>query len=109
MAERAPTPSERRDRLVFYPVAVVGGVFCMTIFVSIAVMFGDNRAPVNQWINTHINSILVYEAAILIAISLAAMTIDRLRTLAAQRRSAEAALFDDSRDAAPAGESPRVD
>lgn len=79
---------DRRDSLVFYPVAVVGGVFCLSIFICIAATFGDPDVPVNRWVNRHFSAILLGEAMLLIVVSIGAMTADRLRHL--RHRDAEA-------------------
>ncbi len=76
-----PTPEEQRDRLVFYPVAIMGGVFCVTVFMSIAALLGDQQVPAKQWINRHITTVLVVEAVLLLLTGILAMTIDRQRTL----------------------------
>lgn len=83
----APTPEEQRDRLVFYPVAVVGGVFCVTVLMTIAAAFGDPQAPVAKWLNRNATPLLLWETALLVTISVLAMTIDRVRTLRKRNHS----------------------
>jgi len=75
------TPDERRDRLVFYPVAVVGGLFCLTVLMTIAATFGDPQAPMARWLNRHGTPLLLWETALLVTVSVLAMVIDRVRTL----------------------------
>lgn len=75
------TPDERRDRLVFYPVAIVGGLFCLTVLMTIAAAFGDAQSPATKWLNQNATPLLLWETAVLAAVSLMAMAIDRTRTL----------------------------
>lgn len=80
-----PTPEERTDRLVFYPVAAVGGAFAVTVLMTIAAAFGDPQAPANQWFNRHATPLLLWETALLVVVSVLAMVIDRVRTLRRMR------------------------
>jgi len=84
--DRPLTPDEKRDRLVFYPVAVVAGIFCLTVFMTIAAVFGDPQAPFTRWMNRNATPLLLWETALLVTIGILAMTIDRLRTLQRIRR-----------------------
>lgn len=85
-----PSPEQlRRDRAVFYPVAAVGLLFCMSIFICIAAAFGDPDVPVNRWINRNFTSILLAEAGLLFVAGFAAMTIDRLYTLRERKAAAQ--------------------
>lgn len=93
-----PTPEERTDRLVFYPVAAVGTVFAVTVLMTIAATFGDPRAPANQWFNRHATPLLLWETALLVVVAVLAMFIDRVRTL---RRSREAQDLADWADRMP--------
>jgi len=81
------TPDERRDRLVFYPVAVVGGLFCLTVLMTIAATFGDPQAPAARWLNRHGTPLLLWETALLVTVSVLAMVIDRIRTLQRLKKS----------------------
>jgi len=85
---RTLTPDERRDRWVFYPVAVVGGLFCVTVLMTIAAAFGDPQAPVAKWLNRNATPLLLWETALLVTIGILAMTIDRFRTLKKKQRDA---------------------
>jgi hypothetical protein len=88
MPPESPTTSDTlRDRLVFYPVAVAGFVFCLTVLSIIAAAFADPQAPVPRWLNDHAISLMLWEAALVASISILAMLIDRLRTLRKQRGS----------------------
>ena len=91
-----PTSDEQRDRLIFYPVAVIGGLFCLSLFVTIAAIFGDPDAPVNRWINHNSGTILLAETGILMVIGLLAMWFDRVNTLRKQRESAATSDENDS-------------
>lgn len=82
LPEHPPATSEqRRDRVIFYPVALTGFLFCLTVFIAIACLFGDPQVPLKQWINRHITLILVVETAVLVTIGFLSMAIDRVRTL----------------------------
>jgi len=69
------------DRAIFYPVAFVGAIFCMSIFVIIAATFGDADNPVNEWVNKNATQILLWETLLLVTVSIGAMTYDRVRTV----------------------------
>lgn len=69
------------DRAIFYPVAFVGAIFCMSIFVIIAATFGDAGNPVNDWVNKNAIPILLWETLLLVTVSIGAMTYDRVRTM----------------------------
>ncbi len=70
-----------KDRVIFYPVAVVGAVFCISIFVVIATAFGDPLAPANQWVNKFATPLLLFETLLLVTVAIGAMAADRVRTL----------------------------
>ncbi|MFM8474193.1 MAG: hypothetical protein ACKOEO_00145 [Planctomycetaceae bacterium] len=57
----------------------------ITILAMIAVLFGDDRAPFAQVINRYGNSALVIEFILIIALTLASMTADRIATLRQMR------------------------
>ncbi|WP_417847392.1 hypothetical protein [Thalassoglobus sp.] len=71
----------RRERMTFYPVIVISTIFCVSIFIVIAVTFGDQDVPVNRWVNKNANLILIVETVLLTITAIGAMTVDRLRTL----------------------------
>jgi hypothetical protein len=106
MMNQPTSTSDRRDRLVFYPVAVVGGLFCLSIFICIAATFGDPEVPVNRWINRHFSMILLGEAVLLVVVCIGAMTIDRLRFLHQQDSESPAGTRN---EAAPEGTADHVD
>lgn len=76
-----PDDDARRDRMTFYPVIVLAALFCVTIFMVIAATFGDPANPANRWMNANANSLLIGESILLVVAAVAAMTIDRVRTL----------------------------
>lgn len=86
MTEISPPENARRDRLIFYPVAALGGLFCLSIFICIAATFGDPEVPLNQWITRNFTSILLGEAGVVLVVGFAAMTVDRLITLRERRQ-----------------------
>lgn len=71
----------RHDRMTFYPLIVMGAIFCISIFIVIATTFGDPDHPLNRWVNLNANLILITETVLLVILSVGAMTVDRLRTL----------------------------
>ncbi|WP_437203151.1 hypothetical protein [Planctomicrobium sp. SH664] len=90
------TPSQpdqtRQDRLVFYPVAVVGAVFCITVLASTVSLFSDPDHPLSRWMQKYGTRALVLETILLIATALLAMTIDRFKTLKQQQLRRSPAL-----------------
>ncbi len=73
----------RRDRMTFYPLIVMGAIFCISIFIVIATAFGDPDHPLNRWVNQNANLMLITETVLLVTLSVGAMTVDRQRTLRA--------------------------
>jgi hypothetical protein len=67
--------------LLFRLIIPVTALFIITILALIATLFGDDRAPVAQFINQYGNSLLIIEFLAIVALTLAAMTADRLATL----------------------------
>lgn len=79
------------DRAIFYPVAFVGAIFCMSIFVIIAATFGAADNPVNEWVNKNATQILLWETLLLVTVSIGAMTYDRIRTMRRMQAMSDAA------------------
>ena len=96
----------RRDRMTFYPLIVMGAIFCISIFIVIATTFGDPDHPLNSWVNLNANLILITEAVLLVILSIGAMTVDRLRTLKklASEQKEQENIPEESCDDAPAPE-----
>jgi hypothetical protein len=90
-SQTPPTSETQRDRLVFYPVAGAGFVFCLTVLSIIASAFADPQAPVARWLNAHAISLMLWEAALVVVISVLAMVIDRVRTLRKRQADHDAA------------------
>lgn len=67
--------------LLFRAIVPATAAFVITILALIATLFGDDRAPLAQFINRYGNSLLVAEFILIVALSLAAMTADRIATL----------------------------
>lgn len=67
--------------LLFRLVIPATAAFVITILAMIAVLFGDDRAPFAQVINRYGNVALVVEFILIIALTLASMTADRIATL----------------------------
>lgn len=86
---KSPAQDAFRDRLVFYPVAAMGALFCISVFaVTTAAVVGDPAVPLTRWLMRYGNALLLIEAGLLVATGLSAMTIDRLRTLRRLRSAA---------------------
>lgn len=66
---------------LFQLVIPATAIFIVTILSLIAIVFSDQRAPVAQWLNRYGNTLLVTEFAVVIFLSLLAMTMDRRQTL----------------------------
>lgn len=71
--------------LLFRLVIPATAAFVITILAMIAVLFGDDRAPFAQVINRYGNAALVIEFILIIALTLASMTADRIATLRQMR------------------------
>lgn len=67
--------------LLFRLIVPAAAAFVITILAMIAMVFGDERAPLAQVINRYGNAALVIEFAVVVVLALAAMTADRLATL----------------------------
>ncbi|MFG0332112.1 MAG: hypothetical protein ACF8TS_02010 [Maioricimonas sp. JB049] len=82
VSQAAPEPERTVESNVFFSVVIVfGALFVVTVLISIAIAFGDPRAPANQWVNRHLTTLLGVEVVLLIVAGLLAMVIDRVRTL----------------------------
>ena len=67
--------------LLFRLIVPAAAAFVITILAMIAMVFGDDRAPLAQVINRYGNVALVIEFVVVVVLALAAMTADRLATL----------------------------
>lgn len=74
-------PPKTKPSLFFRLIVPATVVFILTILALIASVFGDPRAPVSRWLDANGNSLLMWEFAIVVFLSILAMTIDRIRTL----------------------------
>ncbi len=85
--------------LLFRLIVPAAAAFVITILAMIAMVFGDERAPLAQVINRYGNAALVIEFAVVVVLALAAMTADRLATLRqlrSQSTATRAASGDDA-------------
>lgn len=73
--------------LLFRLIVPITFVFIVTILSMIAVLFGDERAPIVRFLNRYGNMLLLVEFLAVIAVSVMAMVIDRIRTLKNARRT----------------------
>lgn len=89
------TPVNPPERLVFYPVAVVAGLFVLTILMTVASAFGDPDAPVNHWLNRNATNLILAETGLLTCVAVGSMTIDRIKTIRRQKRSAISRSLDE--------------
>ncbi|MFN5437248.1 MAG: hypothetical protein ACK5ES_21980 [Planctomyces sp.] len=64
-------------------------VFVITILALIAVLFGDERAPLPRLLNRHGNTLLLVEFAAILVLSVLAMVLDRRQILRDQKLQAE--------------------
>ncbi len=72
--------------LLFRAIVPATAAFVITILALIATLFGDERAPLAQFINQYGNTLLVAEFISIVTLTLAAMTADRLATLKSLRQ-----------------------
>ena len=70
-----------KPSLLFQLVIPATAVFAVTVLSMIAIVFSDPRAPVAQFLDRHGNRLLAAEFAVVIVLSLLAMTVDRIQTL----------------------------
>ena len=83
-------------RAYFMPVAVMGVLFCLSLFIWLSAGFGDQEIPLKKLINRYGGTIILVETGILAGTCVLAMYLDRQATLAAiqarqeeQRRQAD--------------------
>ncbi len=74
-----------KPTLFFRLVVPATSVFVITILALIAVLFGDERAPLAQVLNRYGNTLLVLEFVAIIVLSILAMALDRRQILRDQR------------------------
>ena len=77
--EETPSVEQRFEKpnVFFHLAAMLTGFFVVTIFASIAVLFGDHRAPAAQFFDRHATTILVGEMFGILLLGTLAMTVDR--------------------------------
>ncbi|MBS0263456.1 MAG: hypothetical protein JSS02_16060 [Planctomycetes bacterium] len=79
------------SRNPFFRLAVFCSLaFIVTILALLASVFGDERAPVEQFLDRHIGKILTVEVLAIIATGLLALVVDRRETLRSQIDSPKA-------------------
>jgi|GEM_PF-881226 len=74
-----------KPSLLFQLVVPATAIFAVTVLSMIAIIFSDPRAPVAQWLDKHGNTLLAAEFVLVIALSLLAMTVDRIQILRQMR------------------------
>ena len=70
-----------RTSLLFRLIVPACAVFIVTILIMIASVFGTPPAPVAQWLDRHLGTVLTVEFTVIMVLALLAMTVDRVRTL----------------------------
>jgi hypothetical protein len=86
MAVRADMRGPGEKPTVFFRLVVPAtSVFVITVLALIAVLFGDERAPLAQALNRYGNTLLVLEFVAIIVLSILAMALDRRQILRDQR------------------------
>lgn len=93
--------SERPNRL-FQLVALLGAVFIVTILAMVASMLGDPRAPISRFLDEQGGNLIAIEVASLFVVGIAAMALDRHRTVRAQREEREGQPSASPTESAPA-------
>ena len=74
-------PPRTQPTVFFRLIVPATVVFILTILALIACLFGNPDAPVAQWLDANGNTLLLTEFVAVIALSILAMFIDRMRTL----------------------------
>jgi cell division protein FtsW (lipid II flippase) len=74
-------PPRTQPTLFFRLIVPATVIFILTILALIACLFGNPEAPVAQWLESNGNSLLIGEFLTVIALSVLAMYVDRVRTL----------------------------
>lgn len=69
------------SRQLFRLTAIAASAFIITILAMVAMIVGDQDAPVNVWFNQHGTTVLIVEVLLIVVFGLAAMTADRRETL----------------------------
>ncbi len=77
-----------KPTLFFRLVVPATSVFVITVLTLIAVLFGDERAPLPRLLNRHGNTLLVVEFVLILVLSVLAMVLDRRQILKDQRSQA---------------------
>ncbi len=77
-----------KPTLFFRLVVPATSVFVMTILALIAVLFGDERAPLARLLNRQGNTLLVLEFVAILVLSLLALVLDRRQILKDQQAQA---------------------
>ena len=66
-----------RASLLFRLIVPASLVFILTILAIIAAVFGDERAPMNQWLDQFAGRLLAIEFTVIIVLVILAMACDR--------------------------------
>lgn len=69
--------------------ALFGAGFVLTIFASIAALFGDPRSQAAVFLNEHGAGLIAVEVAAILVCGFLAMAIDRRQTLRARKQQAD--------------------
>lgn len=70
-----------RPNIFFRFVLITTSVFVVTILALLACVLGDGRSPVNQWLNRHGTTLILYEVAAIGITGMLALVVDRWQTL----------------------------
>jgi hypothetical protein len=83
-------PDRPRTKNVFFPLAAFfSAAFVLTIFVSIAAMFGDPGAKAAVFLDRYGGGLIAGEVAAILVTGFLALAIDRRQTLRNRQRQAE--------------------
>ena len=74
-----------KTSFLFRLIIPVTAVFIVTVLSLIAVLFGDQRAPLARWLNDYGNTLLLVEFAVVLMLSFLAMAWDRWQILKAAK------------------------
>lgn len=85
--EPTPHPPPKRASILFQLTACSSVLFIMTILAMVASVFGDQSAPAAKQFNRHVGKIIAIEVGATLLLGFAAMTQDRLQTLAEREKN----------------------
>ena len=97
--EAGERPQRQPAGLLFRLIVPATSIFIVTILSLIAVLFGEKKAPMAQWLDRHGNQLLIVELISILLLAIVAMTVDRIQTL--RKLAADASAASSSPESSP--------